>query len=54
MLQVDEAALRVSVQAGVPQRLLLNYLAEYECAALLYPCSCLSSVFKHSGAEMWE
>ena len=32
---MDEAAQRVTVQAGVPTRMLLDYLAAYTCA-----CTC--------------
>lgn len=31
-IQVDEPARTATVQAGVPQRLLLDYLAAYMCA----------------------
>lgn len=30
-IQVDEPALTATVQAGVPQRILLDYLAAYKC-----------------------
>ena len=30
-IQVDEPALTATVQAGVPQRILLDYLASYKC-----------------------
>lgn len=32
-IRVDEAGQRVTVQAGITQRALLDYLAAYKCAA---------------------
>ena len=54
-IQVHEAEQKVTVQAGITQRMLLDYLAAYKCALpseRWRPCICKATTYAHAPAGM--